>query len=100
VGLAGDDDCPGFSDGVERVGHDLLGDLADSDQGLIGELTPGELIDRGPRFLGISEDMRGAELERLVTLERDRIDDLLVVGLVLLLLGSVGHGIGGRRWYF
>jgi hypothetical protein len=25
---------------------------------------------------------------------------LLVVGLVLLLLGSVGHGIGGRRWYY
>ena len=25
---------------------------------------------------------------------------LLVVGLILLLLGSVGHGIGGRRWYF
>lgn len=25
---------------------------------------------------------------------------LLVIGLVLLLLGSVGHGIGGRRWYY
>jgi hypothetical protein len=25
---------------------------------------------------------------------------LLVVGLVLLLLGSVGRGVGGRRWYF
>jgi hypothetical protein len=25
---------------------------------------------------------------------------LLVVGLVLLLLGSVGRGIGGRRWYY
>jgi hypothetical protein len=25
---------------------------------------------------------------------------LLVVGLLLLLLGSVGRGVGGRRWYF
>jgi hypothetical protein len=25
---------------------------------------------------------------------------LLVVGLVLLLLGSVGRPIGGRRWYY
>jgi hypothetical protein len=24
---------------------------------------------------------------------------LLVVGLVLFLLGSVGHPVGGRRWY-
>jgi hypothetical protein len=25
---------------------------------------------------------------------------LLIVGLVLLLLGGVGHPIGGRRWYY
>jgi Family of unknown function (DUF6131) len=25
---------------------------------------------------------------------------LLVVGLVLLLLGSVGRPVGGRRWYY
>lgn len=25
---------------------------------------------------------------------------LLVVGLILLLLGSVGRPVGGRRWYF
>lgn len=25
---------------------------------------------------------------------------LLVVGLVLLLLGSAGRGVGGRRWYY
>lgn len=25
---------------------------------------------------------------------------LLVVGLVLLLIGSVGPGVGGRRWYW
>jgi hypothetical protein len=25
---------------------------------------------------------------------------LLVVGLVLLLLGTVGHGPGGRGWYW
>lgn len=25
---------------------------------------------------------------------------LLLVGLILLLLGSTGRGVGGRRWYF
>lgn len=25
---------------------------------------------------------------------------LLVVGLLLLLLGGVGHPVAGRRWYF
>lgn len=25
---------------------------------------------------------------------------LLVIGLILLLLGSVGRPVGGRRWYF
>jgi hypothetical protein len=25
---------------------------------------------------------------------------LLVLGLVLLLLGSIGAGVGGRRWYW
>lgn len=25
---------------------------------------------------------------------------LLVVGLLLLLIGSVGPGVGGRRWYW
>lgn len=25
---------------------------------------------------------------------------LLCVGLLLLLLGSVGHPVGGRRWYY
>ncbi|HEX4395176.1 MAG TPA: DUF6131 family protein [Mycobacterium sp.] len=24
---------------------------------------------------------------------------LLVIGLVLLLLGGIGHPVGGRRWY-
>jgi hypothetical protein len=24
---------------------------------------------------------------------------LLIVGLVLLVLGAVGHPVGGRRWY-
>lgn len=24
---------------------------------------------------------------------------LVVVGLILLLLGAVGHGVGGRYWY-
>jgi len=25
---------------------------------------------------------------------------VLVIGLVLALLGSVGHAVGGRRWYW
>lgn len=25
---------------------------------------------------------------------------LLIVGLILLLLGYVGHPVGGRRWYY
>ena len=25
---------------------------------------------------------------------------VLLIGLVLLILGSVGHGVGGRRWYY
>jgi hypothetical protein len=25
---------------------------------------------------------------------------LLIIGLVLLVLGSAGRGIGGRRWYY
>jgi hypothetical protein len=24
----------------------------------------------------------------------------LVIGLILLIIGSVGHGVGGRRWYY
>jgi len=25
---------------------------------------------------------------------------VLLIGLVLLILGSVGHAVGGRRWYY
>lgn len=25
---------------------------------------------------------------------------VLVVGLILLLVGSIGHPVGGRRWYY
>lgn len=25
---------------------------------------------------------------------------VLLIGLVLLVLGSVGHAVGGRRWYY
>lgn len=25
---------------------------------------------------------------------------LLVVGAILAILGGVGHGVGGRRWYY
>jgi hypothetical protein len=25
---------------------------------------------------------------------------LVVIGLILLILGSVGHAVGGRRWYY
>lgn len=25
---------------------------------------------------------------------------VLVIGLILLLVGSVGHPVGGRRWYY
>ena len=25
---------------------------------------------------------------------------VLLIGLVLLILGSIGHAVGGRRWYY
>jgi Family of unknown function (DUF6131) len=25
---------------------------------------------------------------------------LVVIGLILLLLGGIGHPVGGRRWYY
>jgi len=25
---------------------------------------------------------------------------LLIIGVVLLILGSIGHAVGGRRWYY
>lgn len=25
---------------------------------------------------------------------------VLVIGLILLLLGGIGHPVGGRRWYY
>src|SRR4051812_19896857 len=91
VRLPGDHQRAGLADDVEGVGDDLLVDDSDGHDRDVGALPPGELLDLRGSLRRVGEGMRGAEFERGLELELDRVDRHHELGSGI---GRSLHGIG------
>jgi hypothetical protein len=70
----GDDDPALLADQLQRrLQVRALGDAGGQDRG-VGELAAGELGDDAPRLVHVRRDVRGAQLQRLLSLEPHRVD--------------------------